>query len=137
MCVYNGEGWGVGRLGVNSKLVVARGSTGRQRSGCRFWCGVLEWVYCLTYRFSLCSWIVICTYIYYRRVIPKYMSCGGRDRMVVGLKTTYACNQCIAPLQLLVRIPQMARYTSNMWLSLSVICDRFVVFSGYTSFLCK
>jgi hypothetical protein len=115
-----------------------RGDMHWQRSGCRFWFGVLEWVYCLTSYFSLCPLIVICIYMYYRRVTPKYMSCGGRDRMVVGLKTTYACNQCISPLQLLVRIPQMARYTrySIMWLSLSVICDRSVVFSGYTSFLC-
>ena len=126
-------------VGVKSKLVVARGSTGRQLSGCRFRYGVLEWVYCLTSYFSLCPWIVICIYMYYSRVIPKCRSCGGRDRMVVGLKATYECNQCISPLQLLVRIPQMARYTkySIMWLNLSVICDRSVVFSGYTSFLCK
>jgi len=40
-----------------SKLVVARGSTGPQRSGCRFRCGVLVWVYCLASYSSLCSWI--------------------------------------------------------------------------------
>ena len=88
----NSEGGWRGGVGVKSKLVVARGSTGPQRSGCRF----LEWVYCLTSCFF---------------VISKCRSCGGRDRMVVGLKTTYACNQCISPLQLLVRIPQMERYT--------------------------
>jgi hypothetical protein len=127
------------RGGMKSKLVVARGSTGPQRSGCRFRCGVLEWVYCLTSYFSLCPWIVICIYMYYRMVIPRCRSCGGRDLMVVGLTTTYACNQCISPLKLLVRIPQLARCTrySIMWLSLSVICDRSVVFSGYSSFLCK
>jgi len=59
---------------VKYKLAVARGSTGPQRSGCRFRCGVLVWVYCLTSYSSLCSWIeyqeiVIC--IYYRRVIQK------------------------------------------------------------------
>jgi len=127
----------MGRDGVKSKSIVARGSIGPKRSGCRFRCGVLEWVYCLTSYFSLCPWIVICIYMYYR--ISRCRSCGGRDLMVVGLTTTYACNQCISPLKLLVRIPQLARCTwySIMWLSLSVICDRSVVFSGYTSFLCK
>jgi len=47
--------WGKGR--VKSKLVVARGSIGPQRSGCRFRCGVLVWVYCLTSYSLLCSWI--------------------------------------------------------------------------------
>jgi hypothetical protein len=41
VCVKNGGG-------VKSKLVVARGSTDPQWTGCRFWCGVLVWVYCLT-----------------------------------------------------------------------------------------
>jgi hypothetical protein len=134
-------GWAckMGRGVVKSKLIVARGSIGPLRSGCRFWCGVLEWVYCLTSYFSLCSWIVICIYMYYRRVISKCRSCGGRDLMVVGLTTTYACTRCISPLNLQFRIPQLARCTrySIMWLSLSVICDRSVVFSGYSSFLCK
>ena len=72
---------------------IARGSTGPQQSGCRFRCGVLVWVYCLTFYPSLCSWIeyqgiVIC--IYYRRVIHKCRSRHGRDRMVVGLTTTCA-----------------------------------------------
>jgi len=79
--------------GVKSKLVAARGSTGPQRSGCRFRCGVLVWVlYCLTS--SLCSWIeyqeiVIC--IYYRKVMQKCRSRRGRYRMVVGLTTTCTC----------------------------------------------
>ena len=120
-------------------------STSPQRSGFRFRCGVLVWVlYCLASYSSLCSWIeyqeiVICIYMYYRMVISRCRSCGGRDLMVVGLTTTYACNQCILPLKLIVQIPQLARCTrySIMWFSLSVICDRSVVFSEYSSFFCK
>ena len=50
---------------------------------------------------------------------------------------TYLCNQCLTPLMLLVRTPFMARCTryNIMWTSLSVICDRSVVFSGNFGFL--
>ena len=42
----------------------------------------------------------------------------------------YLCNQCLSPLKLWVRTPFMARCTrySIMWSSLSVTCDRSVVF---------
>jgi hypothetical protein len=48
----------------------------------------------------------------------------------------YLCNQCLSPLNLWVRTPLMARCTQYniMWLSLSVTCDRSVVFSGYFLF---
>ena len=46
----------------------------------------------------------------------------------------YLCNQCLSQLQLWVRTPFMVRYTrcNIMWQSYSVICDRSVVFSGYS-----
>ena len=40
----------------------------------------------------------------------------------------YLCNQCLSPLKLWVRY-------NIMWSSLSVTCDRSMVFSGYSSFL--
>jgi len=45
----------------------------------------------------------------------------GRDHMIVGVTTTYAINNY--------------HLTSIMCLSLSVTCDRSVVFSGYSGFL--
>ena len=49
----------------------------------------------------------------------------------------YLCNQCLSPLKLWVRIPFMSRCTwyNIIWYSLSVTCDRSVVFSGYSGFL--
>jgi hypothetical protein len=43
----------------------------------------------------------------------------------------YLCNQCILPLKLWIRTPFMARCIryNIMWSSLSVTCDRSVVFS--------
>ena len=43
----------------------------------------------------------------------------------------YLCNQCLSPLKLWVRIPFMTRCTryNIMWWSLSVTCNRSVVFS--------
>ena len=48
----------------------------------------------------------------------------------------YLHNQCLSPLQLWVPIPLMARCTRHnfMWSSLSVTCDRSVVFSEYSGF---
>ena len=45
----------------------------------------------------------------------------------------YLCNQCLSPLKLWVRTPFIARcFQYNfMWLSLSVTCDKSVVFSGF------
>jgi hypothetical protein len=45
----------------------------------------------------------------------------------------YLCNQCLSPLMLWVRSPFMPRCTRFciMWSSLSVTCDRSVVFSGF------
>ena len=53
----------------------------------------------------------------------------GRDRMVVGFTTT--CAISVSPLELWVRVLLMARYTryNIMWKSLSVPCNRSVVFS--------
>ena len=44
----------------------------------------------------------------------------------------YLYNQCLSPLTLWVKIPLTARCTryNNMWWSLSVTCDRSVIFSG-------
>ena len=55
-----------------------------------------------------------------------------RDRGVYN----YLCNQCLSPLKLWVRTSFMARCTryNFMWKSLSVTCDRSVVFSGYSGF---
>ena len=49
----------------------------------------------------------------------------------------YLCNQCLSSLILWVLTPFMVRCTrySIMWYSLSVTCDRLVVFSRYSSFL--
>ena len=49
----------------------------------------------------------------------------------------YLCNQCLSPLKLWVRIMLMVRCTwyNILWASLSVTCDRSVVFSGYSCFL--
>jgi len=49
----------------------------------------------------------------------------------------YMCNQCPSPLKLWFRTQFMARCTwfNIMWYSLSVTCDRSVVFCGYSSFL--
>ena len=49
----------------------------------------------------------------------------------------YMCNQSLSPLTLWVRNTFMARCTrsSIMWSSLSVTCDRSIVFSGYFGFL--
>jgi hypothetical protein len=49
----------------------------------------------------------------------------------------YLCNQCLSPLKLWVRTPFMTRCTryNIMWWSLSVTCDRSVVFSGFSGFL--
>ena len=129
------------KMGVKSKLVVTRGSTGPQRSACMFRCGVLVWVYCLTSYSSICSWIEYhwgdCSlHILQKGDTKTCRSCGGRDRMVGGLTTPI---HAISAYHLLVRIPQIVRWTryNIMWLSLSVICDRSVVFSRYSSFLCK
>jgi len=48
----------------------------------------------------------------------------------------YLCNQCLSPLKLWVRTPFMARCTrfNIMWNSLSVTCDRSMVFFGYSGF---
>jgi hypothetical protein len=46
----------------------------------------------------------------------------------------YLCNQCLLQLMLWVRLPLRARCTT-LWSSLSVICGRSVVFSGYSGFL--
>jgi hypothetical protein len=45
----------------------------------------------------------------------------------------YLCNQCLSPIKLWVQIPLMARCTryNIMWSSLSVTCDRSVVFSSF------
>jgi hypothetical protein len=58
------------------------------------------------------------------------------SRMVVEFYN-YLCNRCLPPLKLWVRTPFMVRCTryNIMWWSLSVTCDRSVVFSGYSSFL--
>jgi len=44
----------------------------------------------------------------------------------------YLCNHCLWPLMLWVRTSFMTRYTlyNFMWWSLSVTCDRSVIFSG-------
>ena len=49
----------------------------------------------------------------------------------------YLCNQSLSPLKLWARTPFMARCTryNIMWQSLSVTCDRSVVFSRYSGFL--
>ena len=48
----------------------------------------------------------------------------------------YLWNQGLSPLKLWVLTPFMARCTrNNMWWSLSVTCDRSVVFAGYSDFL--
>jgi hypothetical protein len=49
----------------------------------------------------------------------------------------YLCNQCLPPQKLWIRIPFMARCTlyNIMWYSLSVTCNRSVVFSGHSGFL--
>jgi hypothetical protein len=49
----------------------------------------------------------------------------------------YLCNQCLSPLKLRVWTTFMAGSTwyNIMWYSLSVICDRSVVFSWYYGFL--
>ena len=48
----------------------------------------------------------------------------------------YLCNQYLSPLKLWVQTPFMARCTrySIIWYSLSVFCDRSVVFSEYSGF---
>ena len=51
-----------------------------------------------------------------------------------GWMYNYLCNQCLSPLNLWVWILLMARCTRTTLYSLSVTCDRLVVFSGYSSF---
>ena len=48
----------------------------------------------------------------------------------------YLINQCLSPLTLWVRTPfmQMCTRYNIMWQSLSVTCNRSVVFSGYSGF---
>ena len=47
----------------------------------------------------------------------------------------YLCNQCLSPLKLWVQTPFIARCTwyNIMWWSLSVTCDRSVVFYWYST----
>jgi hypothetical protein len=49
----------------------------------------------------------------------------------------YLCNHCLSPLKLWVRTPFMPRCTryNIIWYTLSVTCDRLVVFSRYSGFL--
>ena len=49
----------------------------------------------------------------------------------------YLCNQCLSPLNLWFWTPFMVRCTrcNSMWQSLSVNCNRSVVFSWYPGFL--
>ena len=47
----------------------------------------------------------------------------------------YLCNQCLLPLMLWVWISIRAMWTTLCDKSLSVTCDRSVVFSGYSGFL--
>jgi hypothetical protein len=58
------------------------------------------------------------------------------SRSYGSLIYNYPCNQCLSPLKLWVRTPCMARCTryNIMWYSLSVTCDRLVVFSVYSGF---
>jgi hypothetical protein len=51
----------------------------------------------------------------------------------------YLCNQCLSPLKLWIRNLFMAMCTryNNTWYSLSVTCDRSVVFSGYSGLIHK
>ena len=47
----------------------------------------------------------------------------------------YLCNQCLSPLMLWVRIMARCTWYNIMWSSLSVTCDKSVVFSWYSGFL--
>jgi len=53
-----------------------------------------------------------------------------------SLMYNYLCNQCLSPLKLWVRTPFIGRCTQYniMRSSLSVTCDRSVVFSGFSGY---
>ena len=58
---------------------------------------------------------------------------GHLGRMVVEFTTNYRYNQCLLQIKLSVRIRSIARCTryNFMWYSLSVTCDRSMIFSGF------
>ena len=60
--------------------------------------------------------------------------CGAIVVVIVWLLDLHLCKQCLSPLKLWIWTLFMARCTpySIMWSSLSVICSRSVVFSGYS-----
>jgi len=59
------------------------------------------------------------------------------SKSLFGLLSFFFDYQCLSPLQLWVKNMFTARYTryNIMWSSLSVTCDRSVVFLGYSGFL--
>ena len=84
---------------------------------------------------SLWRWIVIVFILIHVYVIKICQSLprGRLGRMVVELTTNYRYNQCLLQIQLSVRIRSIARCTryNFMWYSLSVTCDRSMIFSGF------
>jgi len=68
---------------------------------------------------------------------PKYIEGPSWSCSYGSWIYNYLCNQCLSPLKLWVRTPLMERCTryNIMWYSLSVTCDRSMIFSGYSGFL--
>jgi hypothetical protein len=85
---------------------------------------------------AICRWIKVyqCRWNSHWRINFMSITVMYHGMSLTGL---YLCSQCISPLNLRVWMPQMARCTryNIMWLSLSVISDRCLVFSRYSSFL--
>ena len=77
------------------------------------------------FRCALCHWCIVYTPFILKRGLSWSWSYGSWIY-------NYLCYQCLSPLKLWVRNPFMARCTTRcnvMWYSLSVTCDRSVVFS--------
>jgi len=105
---------------------------------------VLTWDRHIMYQYMAmpCQYLQLHVYNYYnnRSVlwVRGYLYTGNYFVVVIVYGSwiyNYVCNQCLLPLKLWVRTPFMARCAryNIMWKSLSVICDRSVVFSGYTN----
>ena len=76
---------------------------------------------------------MLITLLHDSRYIILYHGRCGRDRRIYN----YLCNQCLSQLNVWVWIKLMMRCTwyNIMWWSLSVTCDRSVVFCVYSGFI--
>jgi hypothetical protein len=118
------------RIGAHSILRINK--TGKQSESCMDFTSSM-WNHNGYICLGWCSRTFSCIYLLH--MLSRGRPC--RDRW--SWSYNYLCNQCLSPLNLWFRTPFMERCTryNNMWYNVSVTCDRWVVFSAYSSFPCQ